>query len=203
MGGHGEKPAQTSADQNQDQDQASQAHGWASNATTNEDSHAEPSTRRSSSIGSERRMTHPDIELGKPQQPLSDSDSSDDNVVWWDGDNDPENPYNWPQWRKSLNCILISALTFITPLASCMAPPRAQARSKPLLFLLMRYCYSNVCPRCSRAHGRIQERQLRAGLLLRLGLCAGFRRGAHDLCALIRALWPTHHLPHHQCRFHR
>jgi hypothetical protein len=44
----------------------------------------------------------------------------DENTVWWDGDDDPENPYNWPTWRKVLNCVLISSLTFITPLASCM-----------------------------------------------------------------------------------
>ncbi|RFU72070.1 bicyclomycin resistance [Trichoderma arundinaceum] len=53
---------------------------------------------------------------------VQDVDSSDDeNTVWWDGDDDPENPYNWPMWRKVLNCVLISSLTFITPLASCMS----------------------------------------------------------------------------------
>lgn len=44
----------------------------------------------------------------------------DENIIWWDGDSDPENPYNWPRWRKVLNCVLISCLAFITPLASCM-----------------------------------------------------------------------------------
>ncbi|KAH0489505.1 hypothetical protein TgHK011_009932 [Trichoderma gracile] len=52
------------------------------------------------------------------------SDSSDDeNLVWWDGDDDPENPYNWPSWKKILNSALISALSFITPLASSMFAP--------------------------------------------------------------------------------
>ncbi|OTA01595.1 hypothetical protein A9Z42_0019320 [Trichoderma parareesei] len=52
------------------------------------------------------------------------SDSSDDeNLVWWDGDDDPENPYNWPSWKKVLNSALISALSFITPLASSMFAP--------------------------------------------------------------------------------
>ncbi len=41
------------------------------------------------------------------------------NIVWWDGPNDPENPYNWPMWRKVINCGLVSAMTFVTPLASC------------------------------------------------------------------------------------
>ncbi|TPX12717.1 uncharacterized protein E0L32_000894 [Thyridium curvatum] len=47
----------------------------------------------------------------------------DPNVVWWDGEDDPENPYNWPGWRKYLNCGLISALTFVTPLASSIFAP--------------------------------------------------------------------------------
>ena len=45
----------------------------------------------------------------------------DPNVVWWDKDNDPEHPYNWPRWRTVSNCFLISAMTFLTALASCKA----------------------------------------------------------------------------------
>ncbi|EJT80920.1 cycloheximide resistance protein [Gaeumannomyces tritici R3-111a-1] len=44
------------------------------------------------------------------------------NIVWWD-DNDPQNPYNWPTWRKVLNCGLVSCLTFLTPLASSVFAP--------------------------------------------------------------------------------
>ncbi|RSM03283.1 hypothetical protein CDV31_010559 [Fusarium ambrosium] len=47
----------------------------------------------------------------------------DSNIVWWDGDDDPENPYNWPAWQKYLNCGLLSVLTFITPLASSIFAP--------------------------------------------------------------------------------
>ncbi|RKU41272.1 hypothetical protein DL546_000018 [Coniochaeta pulveracea] len=36
---------------------------------------------------------------------------------------DEANPYNWPTWRKVLNCGLISALTFITPLGSSIFAP--------------------------------------------------------------------------------
>lgn len=43
----------------------------------------------------------------------------DPNVVWWDKDNDPEHPYNWPRWRTMSNCFLISAMTFLTAIASC------------------------------------------------------------------------------------
>ena len=47
------------------------------------------------------------------------SNSSEDHIIFWDGEDDPQNPYNWPRWLKVLNCVLISGLTFITPLASC------------------------------------------------------------------------------------
>ncbi|KAL2291262.1 hypothetical protein FJTKL_13893 [Diaporthe vaccinii] len=48
---------------------------------------------------------------------------SDPNVVWWDGPDDPENPMNWPSWRKVLTCTIISVLTFVTPLASSIFAP--------------------------------------------------------------------------------
>ncbi|UKZ49254.1 hypothetical protein TrVGV298_003499 [Trichoderma virens] len=55
---------------------------------------------------------------------VQDADSNDDeNIVWWDGDDDPHNPYNWPAWRKVLNSVLVSSLSFITPLASSMFAP--------------------------------------------------------------------------------
>lgn len=51
----------------------------------------------------------------------ADIDSSDDdaNVIWWDGDDDPQNPFNWPVWERTLNCVLVSIMTFVTPLGSC------------------------------------------------------------------------------------
>lgn len=45
------------------------------------------------------------------------------NIVWWDGPDDPQNPSNWPTWRKWSNCALVSALTFVTPLASSIFAP--------------------------------------------------------------------------------
>ncbi|OAQ97166.1 hypothetical protein LLEC1_03050 [Akanthomyces lecanii] len=47
----------------------------------------------------------------------------ENNIVFWDGDDDPHNPYNWKSWVKVFNCVLISALTFVTPLASSMFAP--------------------------------------------------------------------------------
>lgn len=47
----------------------------------------------------------------------------EDGLVWWEGENDPENPYNWPNWQKYTNAGLISLVTFVTPLASSIFAP--------------------------------------------------------------------------------
>ncbi|UNI24815.1 hypothetical protein JDV02_010535 [Purpureocillium takamizusanense] len=52
-----------------------------------------------------------------------DEASEEENTVWWDGEDDLANPYNWPRWVKVFNCVLISSLTFVTPLASSMFAP--------------------------------------------------------------------------------
>ncbi|KAI6081353.1 bicyclomycin resistance protein [Hypoxylon rubiginosum] len=88
--------------------------------------------RRRNSIASRSKGDH-DIEKGHipAEAALSSSNDGDDNddsdsnpnIIWWDGPDDPENPYNWPTWRKVLNCGLISAMTFIAPLASSIFAP--------------------------------------------------------------------------------
>lgn len=57
----------------------------------------------------------------------------DENVVWWDGPDDPENPFNWPTSKKVMTCALVSLFTFVTPLASCkcLSQPRAPKRAPP------------------------------------------------------------------------
>jgi MFS family permease len=49
--------------------------------------------------------------------------TSDPNLVTWDGDNDPENPQNFSSKLKVLNIGVISAICFVTPLASSMFAP--------------------------------------------------------------------------------
>ena len=52
------------------------------------------------------------------------NDTDDDaNVIWWDGPDDPQNPMNWPTWKKVLNIGFVSGMTFISPLASCELLP--------------------------------------------------------------------------------
>ncbi|RSL84394.1 hypothetical protein CEP52_016450 [Fusarium oligoseptatum] len=57
------------------------------------------------------------------QSSEDDSSPNDPDIVWWDSDTDPENPYHWPKWRKLSNCGLISLLTLIEPLASSIFAP--------------------------------------------------------------------------------
>ncbi|KAK7994293.1 multidrug resistance protein [Apiospora marii] len=52
----------------------------------------------------------------------STADDDDLNIVWWE-ENDPEHPYNWPKWRTVVNCLLVSLMVFITPLASSIFAP--------------------------------------------------------------------------------
>jgi hypothetical protein len=73
---------------------------------------------RRRSIASKERV---DLEGGDNSVEDSAGDV-DSNEVWWDGPNDPENPYNWPTWKKIFNCGLVSAMTFVAPLGSCKKP---------------------------------------------------------------------------------
>ncbi|RFU34538.1 hypothetical protein B7463_g1771, partial [Scytalidium lignicola] len=61
-----------------------------------------------------------DVEKG----PDTKSDEIDDpNIVWWDGPGDPENPMNWSNWLRRSNIFIVSAICFVTPLASSMFAP--------------------------------------------------------------------------------
>ena len=94
-----------------------------------------------------------DKEAGGADAPGDDGQTSDDeaNVVWWDGPDDQENPYNWPTWKKVVHCGLISALTFITPLASC----KTARSASPAAANADRSSY--IRPRRARVDGRVQE----------------------------------------------
>jgi hypothetical protein len=36
-----------------------------------------------------------------------------DNIVWWDGDDDPENPMNWGEKKKWSQVAIVAVLTFL------------------------------------------------------------------------------------------
>lgn len=70
-----------------------------------------------------------DIEKGVSPAPSSTADEpngetgQDPNIVDFDGPNDPQNPMNWKSPKKWGMVFLISAITFLTPLASSMFAP--------------------------------------------------------------------------------
>ena len=49
--------------------------------------------------------------------------SPDGVIVDWDGPGDRNNPQNWSLGKKSVNILILSILTFLTPLASSMFAP--------------------------------------------------------------------------------
>jgi hypothetical protein len=49
--------------------------------------------------------------------------TSDGNIVDWDGPDDCNNPQNWSLAKKGVNILILSILTFLTPLASSMFAP--------------------------------------------------------------------------------
>ncbi|KAE8361496.1 major facilitator superfamily domain-containing protein [Aspergillus caelatus] len=63
--------------------------------------------------------TKPDTEA-LPVQPEKEQDPD---LVDWDGLDDPENPFNWPSWKKWRQLIFMAINTFLTPLASTMFTP--------------------------------------------------------------------------------
>ncbi|KAI0533122.1 cycloheximide resistance protein [Xylaria digitata] len=80
--------------------------------------------RRQLGANAERHITG-DVEKKLPvgQATHDDGDGNDPNIVWWDGEDDPENPYNWSTTLKVLNCGCVSFQTFISPLASSIFAP--------------------------------------------------------------------------------
>ena len=74
--------------------------------------------KASHATGKEAAKT--DIEKGGEE---TSAEESDDNVVFWDGDNDPSNPLNFSRALKILNISLVSAICFVTPLGSSMFAP--------------------------------------------------------------------------------
>ena len=63
-----------------------------------------------------------DVELATPGRKFPETDL-DLGIVGWEGQDDPENPQNFPSSRKWGLLLLLSAITFVTPLASSMFSP--------------------------------------------------------------------------------
>lgn len=44
-------------------------------------------------------------------------------MVEWKGENDPEDPHNWADWKRWANTMMVAAVTFISPATSSMVAP--------------------------------------------------------------------------------
>ena len=62
----------------------------------------------------------------------STTDVEDPNLVDWDGDDDPANPQNWKRRRKWAAIALVSAFTFMSPVASSILAPSLQSIGEDL-----------------------------------------------------------------------
>ncbi|KAK3722531.1 hypothetical protein LTR37_002523 [Vermiconidia calcicola] len=66
-----------------------------------------------------------ELENGFSSPTISETQRSDHerDVVFWDGPADPANPLNWSTTKKGVNLGVLSAMTFLTPLASSFFAP--------------------------------------------------------------------------------
>jgi hypothetical protein len=85
------------------------------------DEHGELKSRQSIAFHqTHKEEATTDVEKGKEE---GSADEDDPNVVGWDGPDDPLNPMNFSTWLKIGNTTLVSAICFVTPLASSMFAP--------------------------------------------------------------------------------
>ncbi|KAL8733167.1 MAG: hypothetical protein Q9181_003698 [Wetmoreana brouardii] len=71
------------------------------------------------SSGSETALGTPNGSLGAK----SDKSLGEQYIVFWNGPYDSANPQNWPDWKKWTAVMIVSGITFVTPLASSMFAP--------------------------------------------------------------------------------
>ena len=77
-----------------------------------------------------------DIEKGKdesiadPKLSTEKDNMKDPNIVEWDGPDDPQNPMNWPFWKKATFTAALSGLTFVVTFASSVFSTATQATAE-------------------------------------------------------------------------
>lgn len=56
-------------------------------------------------------------------QPPASKETTDPDIIDWDGPDDPQNPKNWPSSKKWANIYVLAIVTFFSPLISSMFAP--------------------------------------------------------------------------------
>lgn len=82
----------------------------------------------------------------------TDSSAGDDdlNIVGWDGDADPEHPYNWPSWQIVLNVVMINLASFIAPLGSSKPITTNLLEREPSMLTLDKAIFAPAVPQVVR-----------------------------------------------------
>ncbi|KAK9242802.1 major facilitator superfamily domain-containing protein [Lipomyces tetrasporus] len=120
--------------------------------------------------------------------------TTDDNLVDWDGPNDPTNPVNWPFRRRWLVTISVAAFSFISPTSTSMTAPALSSIGEDLnitsSFLLnltlssfiLAYAFGPfaVAP-LSEVYGRVKVLQVSNILYLFFNLGCGFAQNSAQL----------------------
>jgi hypothetical protein len=68
-----------------------------------------------------------DLESGQETSSIQEEASEDANIVSWDGESDPENPMNWPSWRRWVLINIVGLITLMAGLSSSMFAPGVPA----------------------------------------------------------------------------
>ncbi|KAF5001457.1 hypothetical protein FGRMN_1053 [Fusarium graminum] len=77
----------------------------------------------SASVLDEDLKRERDIEDGSTSVESEGPTIDDPNIVNWDGPDDPANPQNWSMKKKTITVVIVSSVTFVTPLASSIFAP--------------------------------------------------------------------------------
>ncbi|QPC71685.1 hypothetical protein HYE68_002437 [Fusarium pseudograminearum] len=109
-----------------------------------------------------------DLEEGSTSIEFDDVVENDPNIVNWDGPDDPANPQNWSTGKKTVTVIIVSSVTFVTPLASSIFAPsieqvmtefhstNSQVASFIVSVYLLGYCFGPlVIAPLSEMYGRL------------------------------------------------
>ncbi|EKJ75017.1 hypothetical protein NXS19_007679 [Fusarium pseudograminearum] len=109
-----------------------------------------------------------DLEEGSTSVEFDDVVENDPNIVNWDGPDDPANPQNWSMGKKTVTVIIVSSVTFVTPLASSIFAPsieqvmtefhstNSQVASFIVSVYLLGYCFGPlVIAPLSEMYGRL------------------------------------------------
>lgn len=89
----------------------------AATSASHRSSKRQPSRQQSESAKSSKSDSDKDVEKGDKDKE-GDEEEKDPNLITWNGDDDPENPQNFPKWRKWLITLCFSLTTLVVTFSS-------------------------------------------------------------------------------------